>query len=137
MRSLNLDSLLGQRHQDATFHDAELQSFHIDFESGSVNFQFMIPCGLFPKAEQQYYGGTLEFTGILFCFVQAMAFSSEANDKQALWITSNGPLPDERVELAIELPRDLPEDAFIHYFYSDTTNSFVVFAATHEVFRWQ
>lgn len=136
MRSLNLDTLLGQRHEHATFHDSELQSIQLDFTSGSAKLQFLIPCGFLPGNELNYHPGTLEFTGLLFYFVEPSVFLSQANDKASLWITSDGALPDEEVDLGIELPRDLPEEAFAHYFYASTTNSFIVISALQGSFQW-
>ena len=137
MRSLNLDTLLGQRHEHATFHDSELQSLQLDFTSGTAKLQFLIPCGFLPENELNYRPGTLEFTGILFYFVEPSVFSSKAQDKLSLWITSDGSLPDKEIDLPVELPGDLPERAFVHYFYSSTTNSFIVISATEGVFHWR
>ena len=136
MKSLNLDTLLGQRHEHATFHDSELQSIQFDITSGSAKLEFLIPCGLLPGNELSHQPGTLEFTGLLFYFVEPSLLSSQANDKPSLWITSDGALPDEEVDLAIELPRDLPQEAFAHYFYSSTTNSFIVICAMQGAFHW-
>lgn len=137
MRSLALDSLLGDKHMYATFHDSELESINIDFATRSINLGFMIPCGFLPEDELSYRRGTLEFREILFYSVEPSIYRSEANDKPALWITSDGPLPDSAVEVSGELPDDLPEDAFAHYFYASTTNSFFVVAAREATFTWQ
>lgn len=137
MRSINLDILLGQNYEHATFHDSELQSIQLDFTSGSAKLQFLIPCGFAPGNELNYHPGTLDFTGLLFYFVEPSMFSSQSNDKPSLWITSDGSLPDEEVDLPIELPRDLPEEAFAHYFYSSTTNSFIVISAMQGAFHWR
>jgi hypothetical protein len=137
MRSLTLDNLLGDKHMYATFHDSELESICIDFATRSINFDFMIPCGFLPENELSYCRGTLEFREILFYSIEPSTYRSEANDKPALWITSDGALPDSAVEASGELPNDLPEDAFAHYFYSSTTNSFIVVAAREATFTWQ
>ncbi|WP_140637463.1 hypothetical protein [Methylibium rhizosphaerae] len=137
MRSLALDSLLGERHKHATFHDAQLEELSIDFSTGTAKLKFSIPCGFSPKDELLYQRGTLEFNGLLFYFVEPAAFSPKANDRPGLWITSDGPLPDQEADLAIELPSDLPDKAFAHYFYSSTSNSFIVIAAMQEVFQWE
>jgi hypothetical protein len=136
MRSLKLGSLLGEKYEHATFHDAEMESIHIDFSSDSIKFGFMIPCGFLPENELAYQRGTLEFHEVLFYYVEPSVYKSDANDKAALWITSDGPLPDSAIEVSSELPHDLPQDAFAHYFYSSTTNSFIVVAAMQAVFHW-
>lgn len=137
MRSLALDSLLGEKHKHATFHDAQLEGLSIDFATETVRLKFSIPCGFLPGNELAYQRGTLEFSGLLFYYVEPAAFSPEANDRPALWITSDGSLPDQEVNLAVELPSNLPEAAFAHYFYSSTSNSFIVIAAMHGAFQWE
>ena len=141
MRSIALDTLLGEKYEHATFHDSQLESLNIDFATGTVKLEFSIPCGFTPKDELayqlSYQRGTLEFTGLLFYYVDPATFSAEANDRSGLWITSDGPLPDKEVDLAIEIPRTLPDGAFAHYFYSSTSNSFIVIAAMQGTFQWQ
>ena len=136
MISLDLDGLLGDKYEYATFHDAEMESINIDFSTDSIKFGFMIPCGFIPENELSFQRGTLEFHEVLFYYIEPSVYKPEANDKVALWITSDGPLPDSAVEVSVELPDDLPQDAFAHYFYSSTTNSFVVVAARRAAFHW-
>ena len=134
--TLNLDTLLGTEHKHATFHDSELESLSIDFSFNCAKFQFLIPCGFEPENELSYLRGTLEFKELLFYFVEPSIYKPDANDKPSLWITSDGSLPDKKLDLTIELPNDLPENAFAHYLYSSTTNSFIVVAAMHAAFHW-
>jgi len=136
MMALDLDGLLGDKYKYATFHDAEMESLNIDFSTNSIKFGFMIPCGFIPENELSYQRGTLEFHEVLFYYIEPSVYKPEANDKAALWITSDGPLPDSAVEASVELPDDLPQDAFAHYFYSSTTNSFIVIAARRAAFHW-
>jgi hypothetical protein len=136
MQRLNLDSLLGNEYAHATFHDAEMESIHIDFNTNSIKLRFMIPCGFLTENELSYQRGTLEFQGIAFYSIEPSNYDPSANDKPALWITSDGSLPDERVKASAELPSDLPQGAFAHYFYSSTTNNFIVVAAMHASFNW-
>lgn len=136
MRSLNLDSLLGDKYAHATFHDAEMEWINIGLNTNSITFGFMIPCGFLPENELSYQRGMLEFRDVVFYFIEPSVYRPEANDKAALWITSEGSLPDDRVEASAELPDDLPQDAFAHYFYSSTTNSFIVVAAREAAFHW-
>lgn len=137
MRSLQLDTLLGAIHEHATFHDSELESINIDFPTNSVTLRFAIPCGLLPEGGFRYHKGALTFQDIYFYFVEASSYRPEMNDKPALWITSDGPLPDPSAEISCQIPDNLPQDAFAHYFYASTTNSFIVVTASHAVFNWQ
>ena len=56
--------------------------------------------------------------------------------ESSLWITAEGPLPDERLKISETVPEDLPRDDFKHYLYSSSTNSFIVIAATGVQFSW-
>ena len=136
MRSLDLDALLGIRHEHATFHDAELKSLQINYSADSISFTFLIPCGFSDNRKLKYHEGELTFRTILFYYFEPSAYRAEKNDMAALWITADGPLPDAKVKVSKELPSDLPPDAFAHYFYSDTTNSFIVIAAKAAAFEW-
>jgi hypothetical protein len=136
MRTLDLDVLLGEKHEHATFHDSELESYSIDFLSSTVRLAFRIPCGFEANRELSYQRGILEFEEICFYFVEPAIYNKAANDTSTLWITSDGSLPDSGVDIDVQLPSDLPEDAFAHYFYSSTTNSFIVVAAKRAVFYW-
>ena len=137
MKSLDLDSLLGDKYTHATFHDAKLEAINVCFLTGTAELKFLIPCGFLPDEDCTYQSGTLEFQGLLFYFVEPARFARKTDDKSSLWITSNGALPNKKVRAGVELPDDLPDDAFAHYFYSSSTNSFIVIAAQHGVFRWQ
>ena len=137
MRSLDLDGLLGIKHEHATFHDAELESIQIDFSTDSINLSFLIPCGFGAERQLSYHKGTLIFQTILFYYLEPSAYRAEKNDKAALWITADGSLPDDEVEASRELPNDLPPDAFAHCFFSSTTNSFIIISAKSAIFVWR
>lgn len=136
MRSLNLDALLGTEHKNATFHDSEMESLDIDFASNCAKLRFLIPCGFDQETELLYLRGTLELKELLFYFVEPSIYNPDATGRPSLWITSDGSLPDKKLDLAVELPDDLPENAFAHYFYSSNTNSFIVIAAMYAAFHW-
>lgn len=137
MQTLDLHALLGDKYEHATFHDSELESIAIDFPTNSITLGFSIPCGFLPGSELLYRSGSLQFQDICFYALEPSAYSRGANDRPALWITSDGPLPDSEVEVSSKLPEDLPQDAFAHYFYASTTNSFIVVAARRAAFQWQ
>jgi hypothetical protein len=46
-------------------------------------------------------------------------------------------LPDERLQISRIVPKDLPGDAFVHYLYSNSTNSFIVVGAKNATFAWR
>lgn len=135
MRSL--DSLLDAKYEDATFHDSELLSCAVDFACAAATFEFNIQCRA-TVSDQQFSlrGGTLEFSGLCFCSVEPTIFYKRPGGDSSMWITAEGSLPDERLQISGTMPGDLPANAFMHYLYSSSTNSFIVIAATGAQFRW-
>lgn len=135
MRSL--DSLLDKKYEDATFHDSQLLSCAVDFACASATFEFNIQCRATVRDQQfSLRRGTLEFSGLCFCSLEQTIFQKRPGGDSSLWITAEGPLPDERLQISETVPEDLPPDAFKHYLYSSSTNSFIVIAATGMQFSW-
>jgi hypothetical protein len=134
MRSL--DSLLDERHEDATFHDSELLSCAVDLARATATFAFNIQCrATTPDQQFSLQRGTVAFSGLCFCFLEPVV-SLDPGAGSTLWITADGPLPDERLQISEIVPRDLPADAFVHYLYSSSTNSFIVIGARSATFSW-
>jgi hypothetical protein len=82
-----------------------------------------------------YERGTLRFSGLLSFAVEPPRDLPLRLNK-GLWVTSDGSLPDSRVNISISLPTEIPENAFCHYFFASDTNSFLVVAATEATFEW-
>jgi hypothetical protein len=80
--------------------------------------------------------GTVEFSGLCFCSVEPVVCQTMPRGDSSLWITADGPLPDERLQISKIVPGDLPTNAFVHYLYSSSTNSFIVIGATSATFSW-
>ena len=135
MRSL--DSLLDEKYEDATFHDSELLSCAVDFACATATFEFNIQCrATVPDQQFSLRRGTLEFSGLCFCSVEPTIFQKRPGGDSSLWITADGPLPDDRLQISGIVPVDLPPNAFTHYLYSSSTNSFIVIAAIGAQFSW-
>jgi len=133
-----LDSLLDETYEDATFHDAELLSFAVDFLRATATLEFDIQCrATAPDQQFSLQRGTLEFSGLCFCSVEPVLCQTRATGDSSLWITANGPLPDERLEINKIVPSALPSGAFVHYLYSSSTNSFLVIGAINATFSWE
>ena len=134
---ISLDSLLDQKYEDATFHDSELVSCAVDFACATATFEFNIQCrATVPDQQFSLQRGTLEFSGLCFCSVEPTIFQKRPGGGSSLWITADGPLPDERLQISGTVPSILPSNAFTHYLYSSSTNSFIVIAATGVRFSW-
>lgn len=131
-----LDSLL-IAYDDATFHDSALLSLDFDFVHATAVFRFDIQChSTAPGAKVLLRRGTLEFSGLYFYWIEPTLCSTQSKGDSALWITDEGPLPDERLKISETVPGNLPAEVFVHYLYSSSTNSFIVIGATHAAFIW-
>ncbi|MBC7684800.1 MAG: hypothetical protein H7176_06180 [Bdellovibrionales bacterium] len=134
---ISLDSLLDGRYEDATFHDSQLLSFAFDVVRATAVFEFDIQCrATVPDEQFSLQRGKLEFSELCFYWIEPAVFRIRPNGYLSLWITADGPLPDERLEISGVVPDDLPPDAFVHYLYSSSTNSFIVIGAKCAVFNW-
>ena len=131
-----LDSLL-DRCDEATFHDSELLSCGFDFARKTAVLKFDIQCrAIAPDEHFSLRRGTLEFSGLCFYWIEPALGSTRTNGDSSLWITAEGPLPDERLKISKQVPTDLPAEVFVHYLYSSSTNSFIVIGAKFVVFNW-
>jgi len=133
----SLDSLLDEKYEDATFHDSELLSCVFDFACATATFEFNIQCrATVPDQQFSLQRGTVEFSGLCFFSVEPAVCQTRPRSGSSLWITSDGPLPDERLQISKIVPSDLPTNAFVHYLYASSTNSFIVIGATISTFSW-
>jgi hypothetical protein len=83
-----------------------------------------------------FHYGTLEFSGLCFYSVEPITLQKGPGGDSSLWITADGPIPDEQLQISGTVSGNLPSDAFTHYLYSSSTNSFIVIAATGVRFSW-
>ena len=132
MRTLDLDALLGDRHPRASFHDSELEAIAIDFVGRVARLDFGIRTDC-DDPDDPIHRGVLELRD-LHAF--AAETPREASRESHLWITSDGPWPDPRARIELEMPTGLPEEAFCHYLFANNTNSFILFAANVADFTW-
>lgn len=132
-----LDSLLDDRYEDATFHDSELLSFAVDFARATATFEFDIQCrATAPDQDFSLHRGTVKFSGLCFCSVEPTVGRVRPSGNSSLWITADGPLPDEGIRISEIVPSNLPIDTFVHYLFSSSTNSFIVVGAKSVTFDW-
>jgi hypothetical protein len=133
-----LDSLLDETYEDATFHDAELLSFAVDFLCATATLEFDIQCrATAPDQQFSLQRGTIGFSGLCFCSVKPALCQTRPTGDSSLLIAADGSLPDERLEISKIVPSALPPGAFVHYLYSSSTNSFLVIGATNAIFSWK
>jgi hypothetical protein len=64
-------------------------------------------------------------------------YKLDPNATPWLWITADDSIPATDVPMPAFDLQKLPDNAFAHYFYSSTTNSFIFLAATKAYFDWK
>lgn len=141
MTELNMPRLLGEKYPFATFHDGFIQSIHLDYVKREAVFR----CELFvgnaesddKKEREATAGGVLTFSGLLFFVAEAPQDYSSYDDERGLDVFKEGPLKiaEGRTTLP-KLPADLPDEAFVHYFYINNCGSEIYVAATGAQFVW-
>jgi hypothetical protein len=134
MKRLELEQLLGDEHEKATFHDAILLHASIDYAKLRIELRFQIPIGI-RGHNLLYRRGILALSGLQFFAVTPPAESYSSIEPAGAWITADGSLPNPAVELGVQLPM-VSEDSFVHYFFASDWNAFLVVAAETALFTW-
>ena len=135
-REIDLDDLLGSRHQHATFHDAVLQSLSVNYAAQTASLAFRIPAGIVGN-DLRYYAGTLKLEGLLFLVIEPPEQPYSYVEPSGAWITADGSYPDPKVRSQLKMPPSLPHDSFVHYFFASDWNAFIFVGATSASFTWQ
>lgn len=118
------------------FHDVEVSRINIDYAKREVAFDCAIEIGFWntPNRENLTEGvkrTTLIMSGLLYIFIQPPDEGYPYEDSEAITIGSEGSVtPEKFKEQWSQLPNDLPEDAFLHYFYVEEWNRGIFVAAT-------
>ena len=132
MRNLKLNDLLGERRGAVSFHDSEITKIHLDYLKREAIFEFLL-CAE-DVEDKNWHSGRLNFNGLLF-FISEIPDENYSYDEDALDITSNGSV----FEVDYPWPQfltDLPDTAFIHFFYVNNWNRRLFIAATDARFEW-
>lgn len=134
MRKIDISDLLGM-----WFHDVNISRIAIDYVKKQVELEFSIPVGFWNSPNR--FGitdgevkGTLVLTGLLYLVIDPPDNGPCNLDYEGIEITYDGSATTESstekslVDIA-GLPRDLPEEAFIHWFWVNDWNSNIYVAA--------
>jgi len=136
MKKLRLESLLDDRYPEASFHDALISRIELDYAKRTAVFRMRLVTDVV-ESEMVFVDGTLTFSGLLFFAAEPPRNERIAEwDTDALWLVSDGPLPDPEVQLELKLPAKLPDDCFLHYLYFSDIFSYAVIAAREARFAW-
>jgi hypothetical protein len=136
MKEINISDLLG-----IWFHDVKVRHISIDYFKREVVLEFILPVGFWNSPNR--FGltdgeieGTLVFTGLLYWVMQPPDEDYSYADTEGIEITTAGSVKKEDFKSPLpDMPQDLPEDAFLHYFYISEWNSFIFVAATDVRFQ--
>jgi hypothetical protein len=134
MRAINISEVVG-----IWFHDVTISRINVDYVKREVQFECTIPVGWWnsPNRTGQTEGeikGTLVLIGLLYLVMEPPDANSPFEDSEGIEVTSEGPVTSEKFDL-LKLPHDLPEEAFLHYFFVNEWNSCIYVAATGAQFR--
>ena len=134
MQTLCLQDLLDGRHPAATFQDAVVEGLAVDYvrRTAELALSLVVRDAKEPELEP----GTLRFEGVLFVSNEMPAAPMDEWREDGLWLTADGSLPDDKIEVSASLPRSLPDDAFVHYLFFSDLNGYMVIAARGASFEW-
>ena len=136
MREIDISDLLG-----IWFHDVRVNNICIDYFKREVALECVLPIGFWnsPNREGLSEGdkeGTLVFTGLLYIVIEPPDETYCYEDSKGIEISGEGSIQRGEFKSPLpKLPRDLPEDAFIHYFHVSEWNAGFFVAATGVHFK--
>lgn len=138
MTRLNIESLFGDSHPQASFHDSTINKISVDFLAREAKFE----CIIFVvgpddrDAQPREASGVLTLTGLLYIAVEP-PFPNYPYEEDGLEISYDGPVETTDFKAPTpNLPESLPDDAFAHCFFINNWNSFMFVAATGAYFEW-
>ena len=139
MKEIDVSDLLG-----IWFHDVEVSRINIDYSRREVELEYTLPIGWWnsPNRENLTEGekkGKLLFTGLLFVVIEPPDQNHPYQDGEGIVITGEGAATtaefrEKCASHLTKIPKNLPEEAFLHYFYVADWNAFVFVAATEAAF---
>jgi hypothetical protein len=132
-----LDCLLGTEERCATFHDAQLISLRIDYESRELvsDWELCIgdPDAADESSREATRRGRLRLTGLSLWGIEP---PHELLDGSRPWLASDGPLLDVNTDTARELAKLVPPGASALYLYFSDWNAFAYCCAEEGAFEW-
>jgi len=140
MKEIDISDLLG-----VWFHDVKINRISVDYVKREVEFECVIPVGAWNSPN--WYGitrgeikGSLFLTGLFYFVVEPPDANYPYDDSKGIEITSEGSattkeFTEKYAAHLSAMPQDLPEEAFLHWFYVSDWNTFIFVAATDVHFR--
>ncbi len=135
MKEIDISDVVGIR-----FHDVKISRISVDYIKRELEIDCTIPAWNIPNWDGVTEGGkkgTLLFTGLLYFVTEPPAPNYPYEDSKGIEITDEGSVTPESIDMAYvsRLPQNLPDEAFLHFFFVDEWNAFIFIAATDAFFR--
>ena len=137
MREINISDLAG-----VWFHDVKVSRISVDYIKRAVEFECTIPVGFWNSPNDHgvtdgELKGTLVLTGLLYFVMEPPAPDYPYEDSVGIEITAEGPVIPREIDMdyVSKFPQDLPDEAFLHYFFVNEWNAFIFIAATNAIFQ--
>lgn len=136
MQQLDLDTLLSDEHECGSFHDATIHNINIDYEARILTMR----CTLFvgdpdspDKVEREATAqGTLTFSGLFYHSIEP-PHNSYVFEEGGLDISNDGSAAESQFNTPLP---DVPNEAFVHWFFATNWNAFMFVAATEARWVW-
>jgi hypothetical protein len=100
VKTIDIDTLLGDQFPEASFHDSELKRFDVDLLGCSAQLYFDVPVASKPRQkggrEYEYRPGILKFDRLLYFAAEPPRYSLGEMESDALWITADGSIQTTR-----------------------------------------
>lgn len=114
------------------FHDAYIKGISTDYVTGTASFDLQLWVGD-DSAEREeerevYRAARLTLSDLLFCVIEPPDPRYPYYDKKTLWV-DGGPWNSASPSPSIQLPRPLPENSFVYWFFVNNWNSFIYVSA--------
>ncbi len=137
MKEIDVSDLAG-----VWFHDVKVSHIRVDYVKRVAELECTIPVGSWNSPNRHgitdgEIKGTLVITGLLYFVMEPPAPDYPYEDSNGIEITSEGPLTPKWFNMvhASNLPQDLPDEAFLHWFFINDWNAFIFVAATDASFQ--
>lgn len=128
MKQIDISGIVG-----IWFHDVTINDINIDYIHKEVSMNCTIPIGLWNSPNRFNISGgelrgNLVLSGLQYIVIEPPDIDNGFYDCDGIEITSEGSVTSERI--LSKLPQDLPDDAFLQYFFVTEWNACIYVAAT-------